>query len=137
MFKNILVPTDCGPNSEETIGIALDLAKVHGSRVSLLHVVEMLKDVGFDELEDFYTGLETKARSTLARLAAGFEAHNLKCSCQVAFGHRLEQILKFSNDGGCDLIILHSHRVDPARQRFGTLSYQVAVLAQCPVMLVK
>jgi universal stress protein A len=38
-----------------------------------------------------------------------------------------------------DLIVLPSHRVNPSMvgRDWGTISYKVGILAQCPVLLVK
>ena len=40
---------------------------------------------------------------------------------------------------GADLIVMRSHQVDPAEptQGWGTISHKIAILAQCPVMLMK
>ena len=44
-----------------------------------------------------------------------------------------------ANDRQADLIVMSSHRVDleAAVQSIGTLSYQVSILCDCPVLLVK
>ena len=39
MFKHILVPTDGSDRSEQAARFAVDLAKVHGARVTGIHVV--------------------------------------------------------------------------------------------------
>jgi len=42
-------------------------------------------------------------------------------------------------DRKVDLVVVSSHKVDPAAtvQSLGTLSYQVSILCECPVLLVK
>jgi len=57
----------------------------------------------------------------------------------IAYGDRLQEIVKFSEEQSADPIVMRSHRIDPANptQGWGTISYKVSVLAQCPVLLVK
>ena len=39
MFKNILVPTDGSEQSQRAVRMAIDLAKLHGARVTGIHVI--------------------------------------------------------------------------------------------------
>jgi nucleotide-binding universal stress UspA family protein len=57
----------------------------------------------------------------------------------VVYGRRAEGIVDFAAAHDVDLIVLASHRVDPsmANRDWGTISYKVGILAQCPVLLVK
>ena len=57
----------------------------------------------------------------------------------IAFGNRTQEILKHADRRETGLIIMNSHVVDPERpaESWGTISYKVALLSQCPVMLVK
>jgi nucleotide-binding universal stress UspA family protein len=58
---------------------------------------------------------------------------------EVVFGHRAPEIVRYAGEGESDLIVLKSHRIDlenPAAG-WGTVSYKVGILAQCPVLLVK
>ena len=50
-----------------------------------------------------------------------------------------EAIVKYAAANEVDLIVLASHRVKPSRvdRDWGTMSYKVGILAQCPVLLVK
>jgi universal stress protein A len=55
------------------------------------------------------------------------------------FGRRPDQIVSFASANGVDLIVLASHRVNPSMENrdWGSISYKVSILAQCPVLLVK
>ena len=57
----------------------------------------------------------------------------------MVYGRRAEDIVNFAAANGVDLIVLASHRVNPSRvnRDWGTISYKVGILAQCPVLLVK
>ena len=49
------------------------------------------------------------------------------------------KISRFADAQGVDLIALASHAVDPTKagRGWGTLSYKIGMLAECPVLLVK
>ena len=59
-------------------------------------------------------------------------------SALLIVGSRCGEILRAA-EGDVDLIVVSSHRVNLERRGVGasTLSYQIAVLAPCPVLLVK
>lgn len=137
-FRKILVPVDLSEKGRSALEWA---ARMSGSEnaVTLLHVVELLEDVPFGEMEDFYRRLEERAAETLDRWSAELEAEGVRAERRVVFGRRLEEILGFADREAPDLILLRSHPVNTEAPTRGwaTLSYRVAVLAPCPVLLVK
>jgi len=58
---------------------------------------------------------------------------------EVIFGNRAPEIVRYAVEAGIDLIVLKSHRIDLQNPSagWGTVSYKVGILAQCPVLLVK
>ena len=139
MFSRLLVPLDFTDENEAAIKIALETAGRDGAEVTLLHVIEIIEHMGFDEMSDFYRKLEARAAAKLSVIADRFTAAGVRARYEIVFGHRAECILKQAQDLKTDLIVLSSHRVDrdhPALG-FGTMSYQIAIVARCPVLLVK
>jgi nucleotide-binding universal stress UspA family protein len=158
MFRDILVPADLTEKNRSAVQVAADLVRGAGAgaRVTLLHVIETIDHVPFEELADFYATLQAKAETGLEELAGRFaavrgeadeaaeadeadEAPPVELQRRVVFGHRARAIVDFAGEQGCDLIVLSSHRVDPDRrgEDWATLSHKVAILAPCPVLLVK
>jgi len=149
MFHDILVPVDLTEKNRVAVEVAAELLRSAGSeadspppRVTLIHVIETIDHVPFEELEDFYDTLQEKAESGLVELAARFEAAEEaqgEVRRRVVYGHRARAIVDFAAENGCDLIVLSSHRVDPERrgEDWATLSHKVAILSPCPVLLVK
>src|SRR5262249_61133345 len=45
VFKRILVPLDLSARNRRTIDTARELARLHGARVTLLHVVQQIPDL--------------------------------------------------------------------------------------------
>ncbi|MFP4473938.1 MAG: universal stress protein [Desulfatibacillaceae bacterium] len=139
MFETILVPTDLSENGEKAVEVAVGLAGGRNPVVHVLHVIEPIADTPFEDLEDFYSRLEEQARRRLDELTSPYQREGLVIRNHLVYGPRAQEILRFAEENEVDLIALKSHRIElkPPLQGWGTLSYKVGILAQCPVMLVK
>ena len=139
MFSRLLVPLDFTDENEPAIMIALETARRDGAEVTLLHVIEIVEHMAFDEMSDFYHKLEARAAAKLAAITDRFTEAGVRARYEIVFGRRAESILKQAVDLNIDLIVLSSHRVDREHPALGlgTISYQVAIIARCPVLLVK
>lgn len=138
MFRKILVPVDITPKNRSAVEVARDLAKASGGSVTLLHVIETL-DLPFEELREFYDRLQERATRDLEDLSRPLREADVAFRGHVLYGERDRKIVEFASREGSDLIVLDSHRVEAGRAGRGmaTLSYRVAILAPCPVLLVK
>jgi nucleotide-binding universal stress UspA family protein len=138
-FHHLLVPTDLTERTEKALQVADKLAVSGKSRVTLVHVIETIDGVQFDDLKPFYERLEQKARTAMTRLARSVPERVAQVESAVVYGRRAEEIVKYASANGVDLIVLPSHRVNPSivDRDWGTISYKVGILAQCPVLLVK
>lgn len=138
MFENILVPVDLTDENLRAIETSLDLALETGGGVTFIHVIETL-DLPFEELAAFYDRLEKKAIETMRELAEPLRTAGVRMHQRIEYGKRAETIVQFAEENEMDLIILNSHRVrlDDPGSGWATLSYKIAILAQCPVLLVK
>jgi universal stress protein A len=143
MFSKILVPVDFTDKNEPALAAALQTASHPdpGQRgvIELLHVIETIEHIDFEEMAGFYKGLETKAAAKLFALEDRFRAAGIDVRHEILYGKRAETIVRHAEDQGADLIVLSSHKVDrdhPALG-WGTISYRIAIVARCPVLLVK
>jgi universal stress protein A len=136
-FRHVLVPTDLTKRTEKALELAAKLTVSDTSRITLMHVIETIEGMQFDELKPFYDRLERKARTTMTRLAR--RVPSMRVENALIYGRRAEEIVKFAAANDVDLIVLASHRVKPSKvnRDWGTISYKVGLLAQCPVLLVK
>ena len=139
MFKRAVVPVDLSERSLPAVDTALQLAKLTGAEVILLHVIETIDHIQFDEMKQFYERLAKSARNGLQEFADRFAAENLPVSYELVYGHRTQGIIDFAIQRQADLIILASHRIDPDRpgHDWNSISYAAAILSPCPVLLVK
>jgi nucleotide-binding universal stress UspA family protein len=143
MFRKILVPVDFTDKNEAALSAALQTASHAdpGQRgeVELLHVIETIEHIGFEEMADFYRGLETRASAKLFALEDRFREAGIEVRHEILYGKRAETIVHHAEAREADLIVLSSHKVDrdhPALG-WGSISYRIAIVARCPVLLVK
>ena len=139
MFKKILVPTDLTKKNKKALDIAVKIALHYKGTVYLLHVIETIAHTSFDELEDFYRNLEKRAKKYMDKLLTPYQKSKVPLECKITFGNRLQEILRFASTNKSDLIVLNSHKLNLKNHtaNWGTISYKVGILSQCPVMLVK
>lgn len=138
MFDHFIVPVDLSDRNTAAIRTACELARVGKGFVTLLHVVETL-DLPYEEVSDFYDRLEARAARRLEELSRPLAEADVEFERLVLFGDPAEEIIEFAAKAAKALIVLQSHRVDPAQPTVGwaTLSYKVAILAESPILLVK
>lgn len=138
MFRRILVPLGLTEKDARAVDVARELATESGGTVTLLHVIEPL-DLPFEEMKDFYDRLEKQSLRTLQERVGPLREAGVRHSANVEYGDRAGTIVAHAEKQGSDVIVMSSHRVDPEKPGLAwtTLSYKVAILAQCPVLLVK
>jgi nucleotide-binding universal stress UspA family protein len=138
-FRHILVPLDFTEKNQSALDVAFEMAVANQSRVTLLHVIEQIDLPGDDEVDEFTDQLRQRADRELELRGQRFAEANVSIDWKIRLGERAREIAGYESEHAIDLIVLSSHPVDatdPARS-LATLSYQVAVLSRCPVLLVK
>lgn len=140
MFRKLLVPVDFTEKNEAALGSAVEIASgSEGAQVTLLHVIETIEHIEFEEMGDFYRGLEARAAARLFQMEEKLKTSGVRVRHEVVYGKRAEAIVRYAEEHETDLMILSSHKVDrdhPALG-WGTISYRIAIVARCPVLLVK
>jgi nucleotide-binding universal stress UspA family protein len=139
MFKNILVPTDFTEKSHTALDIALKISKGEKFVITLLHVIETIDDADEEEFDEFYRKLKERAQQKIDEIAGLYPEYDGCIMKEILFGSRVREIVKFAHEKSIDLIVLSSHRIDrmEAAADWATISYKVAILAQCPVLIAK
>jgi universal stress protein A len=140
MYRSILVPVDRSQRAARAVATAISLAaREVDAGVTVLHVVEIIKDTTYDDYRDFYDSLAAQARSEMDALLAPFDDAGVRVETEVVFGRRVKEILRVAEERGFELIVLQSHRIDREEptKGWGTISHRVGLLAECPVLLLK
>jgi universal stress protein A len=138
MFKKILLPVDLSNRHGPAVKIGRTLALQNRGKLILLHVIELIGGLSMREEKTFYSKLKKTAESHLRKLA-GTDVTKTSLERRIVFGRRGHGIIKFAKQIGADLIVLTAPKVDlqGSSQGWGSLSYKISILAQCPVLIVK
>jgi nucleotide-binding universal stress UspA family protein len=138
-FQHILVPLDFTAKNQAALDIAFELACQNKAAVTLLHVIETIENVPDEELRSFYKRITSRAEAELEVRGQRFAAAGIRVDRKILYGKRLTEIVRDARERKVDIVVMSSHKVDPAAaaQSLGTLSYQVSILCDCPVLLVK
>ncbi|HSE40364.1 MAG TPA: universal stress protein [Acidobacteriota bacterium] len=138
MFKKILVPVDFTAKNEAAIEATSEIAKMNHAEITLFHAIEKIDLLTSSEVRGFYSRLKKNAETKIRTLAKKFNS-KIKVKTNIIFGNRAEEIVRFALDHDIDLIVMASHKINQRNMNegWGTLSYKVAILSQCPVLLVK
>ncbi len=146
MLKHILVATDGSQAAQRASAYALELAAVHGARVSALvatepwSVLEMARNAEagvINPLEEYEQARAKAARRILDDVAS--HARQLAIACDTVHAvdqHPAEAILDAARERGCDLIVMASHgRRGLDKILLGSQSAKVLALSTIPVLI--
>ena len=138
MFETILVPTDLHEKTLRALDVSVRMALREQGRILLLHVIETIED-DEEAFDAFYDRLRTRAEEKLKGMAARYADRQVRIDRHIVLGKRVREIVEFAGRQAVDVIVLRSHKIDPANPAEGwaTISYRVAILAPCPVLMVK
>ena len=146
MFKNILVPTDGSEQSQAAVRTAIDLARLHGARLTGVHVIPdyhllIAYEGAFDPITE--ERIEEEARSRAAGYLAYVEEQATRAGipcrtvCETS-DHPYDAILRTADAEGCDLIVMTSHgRKGLAAVLLGSETRKVLTHARIPVLVVR
>jgi universal stress protein A len=133
-----MVPIDLSDKRNPALLVAQKIATQNKSQITLLHVIEKIEFLPSGETKKFYAQLEKTGAAKLRKIANTLNSDN-KIHTKIILGNRASSIVNYAIKNGIDLIVMNSHRVDLKQltKGWGTISYKVAILSQCPVLLVK
>jgi len=136
IVKRILVPIDFGQTSDAALAYGVQLARMFGARLHLLHVF----DVATGIREYPVPAVDASDSKTLDQLAAqlsGTERRELRPVCESRLGAPADEILDFASQRDIDLIVMGTHgREGIARALLGSVAETVVRRSACPVLTV-
>lgn len=145
MYQNILVPVDGSPTATRGLKEAMQLAKLHGSRLRLLHVVNELiltadpqpaiyMGTLLDSLRAGGTDILKRAERLTREQGVAFETVLL----ETLGRHAADLIVEQAQQWPADLIVMGTHgRRGLSRLALGSDAELVLRAASVPVLLVK
>jgi len=141
-FKKILVPIDFSACAAQGLAYAKALATKFGSRLALLHSVDLSYYSTNPEyiLYDFPPLLEAaekSAREQMLELISATDWEGLEVEHTLESGHAGEQVCGCARDLDADLIVTSTHgRTGLKRILLGSTAEYIVRHASCPVLVV-
>jgi nucleotide-binding universal stress UspA family protein len=134
-IRTILHPTDFSERSEHAFHLACSLARDHGARVVLLHVVS-IPVVAYEGVV-LPPPIEEATEDAKRRLSQ-MKPAGIPVEHRVAEGDAAEMILRVAEEVHADLIVMGTHgRTGLSRLLMGSVAEQVVRRAPCPVLTMK
>ncbi|HVK76881.1 MAG TPA: universal stress protein [Kofleriaceae bacterium] len=148
MWTTILVPHDFSGCADRAAALAHDVAKVHGARVVLLHVVQlpvlMADSEGVVGPPDTEVPMPARdyamlgARTKLAELADRLGRDGVAVDLQVVEGDPTREIAASVARDRADLIVMGTHgRTGLAHAALGSVAETVVRTSDVPVLTVR
>lgn len=149
-YQRILIPTDGSEDAKHAALKGLSLAKLIGSKVTAVHVIEHPHYLGEmfamgdmisvepPEMKesDMYKGLERMGQEAVDYIKEEGEKMGVEVETRLIEGHPADQIAKLSEE--FDLIVLSAlGRSCMTDMLLGGVADKVARHAKCPVLLVR
>ncbi|HEY1677750.1 MAG TPA: universal stress protein [Candidatus Sulfotelmatobacter sp.] len=136
MYATILVTLDGTPTDRAIIEHVKQLAKLAHSRLVLLHVADgwAARTYGPDAVSREIT----EDTAYLRRVQEEFQAESIPADAELAYGEPANEIVKWVEQKGCDLVAMstHGHRF-LADMFLGTTATKVQHRIRVPVLLLR
>jgi universal stress protein A len=135
-LRRILHPTDFSEQSEAAFRLAASLARDHGARLTVIHVVQPPTLYAAEGLVIVPTLDLEPIREQLARIQA--KDPLVSVEHVLVEGDPAAEILKAASEYKCDLIVIGTHgRTGLGRMLMGSVAENVVRKATCPVLTLK
>ena len=136
MYRHILVPVEHSDADKTILAHAQNLARMTNAKLLLLHVADgwAARTYGPDAVSP-----EIAADTAyLQTVRAEFQSMNIPIETELAFGDPVQQIVKWVEEKGCDLVAMstHGHRF-LADLFLGTTASRVQHQVSVPVLLLR
>jgi nucleotide-binding universal stress UspA family protein len=136
MYDTILVTLDGTPSDRAILEHVKQLAKLAKSRLVLLHVADgwAARTYGPDAVSSEIT----EDTEYLRKVQSEFQSAGIPAEAELAFGEPANEIIKWVEDRGCDLVAMstHGHRF-LADVFLGTTATRVQHHISVPVLLLR
>ena len=136
MYKTILLTLDGTPTDRAIIEHVKPLAKWANSRIVLLHVADgwAARTYGPDAISREIT----EDTAYLEKVRAEFQSDGIDAKAELAFGEPGDEIVKWVEKKGCDLVAMSTHGHGFLADLFlGSASRRVRHSVRVPVLLLR
>ena len=136
MYETILVTLDGTPSDRAIIGHVKELAKLAHSRLVLLHVADgwAARTYGSDAVSREIS----EDTAYLEKIRGELQAEGIATDAELAYGQPADEIVKWVEQKGCDLVAMSTHGHRFFGDLFlGTTATRVQHRVSVPVLLLR
>jgi nucleotide-binding universal stress UspA family protein len=139
MFEHIFVPTDFSPPAEHALGIAIEMAKKLGSRITLVHACEPPAAAYMSMMTvDLITPLQDAARTALKEAFDALKPRHAASESLLLFGVAAMELLAAIEKHKPDLVVMGTHgRTGVSRFLLGSIAERLVRTSPVPVLTVR
>ncbi len=141
-FRKVLLPVDFSARAAQGLAYGKALAAQFGSRLVLLHSVDLSyystnPEYILYDLPPLLEAAERSAREQMLDLISQTDWDDLEVEHRLENGHAGEQVCRYARDSGADLIVTSTHgRTGLKRVLLGSTAEYIVRHAPCPVLVV-
>lgn len=136
--QTILVATDFSSGSDKALDQAVEMAKVLGARIALVHVIEPAIEFPLGAAySDMDGGYYASVDLALEARSGKVEKAGVRCMTKILEGPVTSQITDWARQLGATMIIVGTHgRTGVSHVLLGSVAEKVVRHAACPVLTV-
>lgn len=148
-LRSILLPVDGSPYSESAVRYAVELAKIYGSTIHVLRVVDTPSAYGMlsrhletaatgDILDEIIESMRNEANAYVDDLSRRIQDEGIKVKTTVLEGFPGEQLIQHERRGYFQLVVMATAgRSGVSRIVFGSVAERMLKMGRSPVMMVR
>lgn len=144
-FRRIMHASDFSPASQPAFTQALDLAKLSGAELVLVHALPSVIPVPSENLyispetwDKIRSGARSEAQRQLDELLETAAEVGVRATSLLLEGVAAEEIVGAAEAEGVDLLVLGTHgRTGFSKFFLGSVAARVVATARCPVLTVR
>jgi nucleotide-binding universal stress UspA family protein len=148
MFEKILVATDGSKHSVSAAKTALEMAKLYGSTITALYVVDVSREyaplgdlisrVADDLIANIRSSLQEQGKSATKQVVDLAESAGIKATGKITEGYPAEDIIRIAEEEGIGLIVMGGMGATGLdRFLLGSVADKVVRTSKVPVLVVK
>lgn len=138
IFSKILVCCDGSKYSEKAIRVACNMAKIHGSELTLIHVVDKTRKSDILAGSEYTRILRKYAKEVMENAKKITSQEGVESKLVTKEGNVAGEIVKYSKESKADLIVVGSKGLGAVvKFLLGSISSKIANHSLCSVLIVK
>jgi nucleotide-binding universal stress UspA family protein len=140
VFTSILCPVDFSPHAERALGYAIDLARLSGAHLTIVHVLDGLLAAASEASgtrDTLLAQTQQEMQELLARIGGSSHHASQRIGIALVVGEPPEEILKQASESAADLIVMGTQGLEGTeRLVFGSTTEHVLRESHVPVLAV-